>query len=854
MSQIGSNTHIIPSTAPTTGAEATQGAGQNPAAPANAAPPLHKTHTQTLAQIRNTMDRIHKLAGDNITFSNTSLKLESFDKILPKKTQNSVAINDSANLVRAKVDEVNIRMQALNAKKLTDIARGENGNIDADVQSYIQAQNKLRNALVLYMEASGVDTNEHIRLCDNRITETLSFVGKITQEMIHGNIPEHMTKLSFAENINTQGLVMHGAQFLPEHVVNTLNDMYDKLASLDLPAPKITPEEYIHNIKELKTQIQTLQENITNLKETHHEATVVYDSNMVQALEVSLSAAKQRLEHIENLNPFETFRNIVMSLRNNYAPPSNEELDILHQFDFNKEEIAAVQYHATFVKRLFTALSDPETDFTKVDNALKNLAIFDRMHEKIFQRVNQQIESALFEIQHSRDPKLAREHGERAQTLKKIINNINPVLKIELDKIQKYYQKDSNPLRSRELIGAAFDGKVDMSTLLEANMRGFPLRDLALHAVDSRLTEKPKKIGQGNMNEVFSCQYALGDSGKSAYVFKGEYDARRSFADSTIGKLGHNDALHIGALNIATYEAAKLIHCQSAIAESGMGKLQGQWGVFMEHAQGKTMKEIIQDGSPALTLGETSYSLAELHTVLTEEQQKTVLASLLTELTKLEWADALTGQMDRHGGNYFFDINPDTFQVKITGIDNDACFGRHMVGLGKVRFIDIVEEAPSHTDGDFTMTGMEKKPTAFKLQTIVTDYTSVGKNDVRLASSTFGLNQIFKPLFITPQILDAILDLPEETYTTFLKERIGELEMDAALSRFRDMKEHALSLKQTNHYVQDNQWTTPEFLQSLSRTMKEQENTRAYQQQNFFVRDFSALKTMVDTLGTQEKL
>lgn len=40
-------------------------------------------------------------------------------------------------------------------------------------------------------------------------------------------------------------------------------------------------------------------------------------------------------------------------------------------------------------------------------------------------------------------------------------------------------------------------------------------------------------------------------------------------------------------------------------------------------------------------------------------------------MNDLQWMDALTGQVDRHGGNIF--VDPDT--GKVTGIDNDAAFG-----------------------------------------------------------------------------------------------------------------------------------------------------------------------------------
>ena len=50
---------------------------------------------------------------------------------------------------------------------------------------------------------------------------------------------------------------------------------------------------------------------------------------------------------------------------------------------------------------------------------------------------------------------------------------------------------------------------------------------------------------------------------------------------------------------------------------------------------------------------------------------------MIRELTKLQLLDQLTGQGDRHRGNYFVDIqgSGNKVTVKVTGIDNDLCFG-----------------------------------------------------------------------------------------------------------------------------------------------------------------------------------
>ena len=47
------------------------------------------------------------------------------------------------------------------------------------------------------------------------------------------------------------------------------------------------------------------------------------------------------------------------------------------------------------------------------------------------------------------------------------------------------------------------------------------------------------------------------------------------------------------------------------------------------------------------------------------------------------WLDLITGQGDRHWGNYFIHIDKTTHEVTVKGIDNDASFSATRIGLRK---------------------------------------------------------------------------------------------------------------------------------------------------------------------------
>jgi hypothetical protein len=56
-------------------------------------------------------------------------------------------------------------------------------------------------------------------------------------------------------------------------------------------------------------------------------------------------------------------------------------------------------------------------------------------------------------------------------------------------------------------------------------------------------------------------------------------------------------------------------------------------------------------------------------------------ANLRCKLTKLQWLDALTGQIDRHPGNYFIGYDEEDGSLRVWGVDNDMAFGTRPVDL-----------------------------------------------------------------------------------------------------------------------------------------------------------------------------
>ena len=221
-----------------------------------------------------------------------------------------------------------------------------------------------------------------------------------------------------------------------------------------------------------------------------------------------------------------------------------------------------------------------------------------------------------------------------------------------------------------EYIAAAFEHDVALSTLLEASLRGIPTDQLEMKAGSDTL-KRARVLGHGAANTVTLCVYR-GENGEDVpLVFKPETAARQGFPDLTVYRLGYRAGARVMQINVAASRSADAAGCGDAVARSRIGVYDGHVGLFMEKAPGSTACDLmtgrpcVPDGrGNKLTLGQVVSGLKKKG--LLDDMR----ANLMRELNRLEWADALSGQADRHYQNYLVDINPETGAVKVTGIDN----------------------------------------------------------------------------------------------------------------------------------------------------------------------------------------
>jgi hypothetical protein len=153
----------------------------------------------------------------------------------------------------------------------------------------------------------------------------------------------------------------------------------------------------------------------------------------------------------------------------------------------------------------------------------------------------------------------------------------------------------------------------------------------------------------------------------------------------------------------------------------------------------------------------------------------------MQEMCRLEWADVLSGQVDRHQNNYFVDIDLQGGRVQVTGIDNDACFGHAMLGPG------VVE----HVAGQG-----------------VVDVSTLDRKGFADAISGQGINQINRPELIDEETYYHLLAIDESQYADNLRPHLhgDTTALDSAMARLRSAKMYAANLHVQGRVVSD--WTS----------------------------------------------
>ena len=178
---------------------------------------------------------------------------------------------------------------------------------------------------------------------------------------------------------------------------------------------------------------------------------------------------------------------------------------------------------------------------------------------------------------------------------------------------------------------------------------------------NANLVDQPTKLGAGQFHTVFAVKLEGSDGKSFDGVFKPLGAERKGWAAQAMGI--PKDDPQVAMRNLATLSYAKKLGIDvipdTRLAVLSTGPESKKLGLVMARASGTQAA----GADPAL-FGR---------------------ADVCAELTKLQLLDHLTGQGDRHGGNYFIDAKSGR-PARVTGIDNDQCFGAKLTRPDSIRY------------------------------------------------------------------------------------------------------------------------------------------------------------------------
>ena len=361
-------------------------------------------------------------------------------------------------------------------------------------------------------------------------------------------------------------------------------------------------------------------------------------------------------------------------------------------------------------------------------------------------------------------------------------------------------------------LDAAFEGRLAVTTLVETRLNGLSDED-ADPALDDSNAVSSRALGSGAVNTVYEVRYKDG----STYIFKPEAPGRQALMSLQLSKGAYQDNLLVAQLNMATQRTADAFGLGDVMTKTSVGAHGGQFGLFMEKAPGVEAEMLGKRPQPApgcLTAGQIRD--------LDDAQYAKVVGGLMRKANRLEWFDLITGQGDRHGKNYLVEVGKDG-SVTLKGIDNDACFGKFMIGPGLFRlqgkqatdFKTLLKDASLVYDSG-KQAGTSRFDTDPSIKqsedgTILVDVSKIKSRELFhcLAKAT-GCHSLRLPDHIDEELYDKLVAMESgkarEDYIADLRARLSEDQVQVAIQRLDGAIKHAKALNDKGCVVSTADW------------------------------------------------
>lgn len=392
-----------------------------------------------------------------------------------------------------------------------------------------------------------------------------------------------------------------------------------------------------------------------------------------------------------------------------------------------------------------------------------------------------------------------------------------PTFMPPFEDVARRLQGDAKNYLSGAEAQAVFDGRVEVSSLVEARVRGLRDGDVNPATGDANLVSATH-LGAGNAGRVFALTYANGET----FVFKGEAESRNGLARLMVGS---GKAYSLGQktvnLNIASRTAADRLGCGDVIVKYSAGMHDGIFGFFMEKAPGMSVKDYFEDPDKAPAGGLSSNEVR----ALPPGERRKIRAEINRQLNRLQWLDTITGQLDRHYNNYFIHIDRNTHAVTVKGIDNDASFSPIRTGTGRFEldasrsenFVVKVKELAGKITTDqadllaeklLEDPGVEKRPDG----TYAVDLGKLHQPILAgILSKVTGMQTGIVPNRIDRALYDELMKIKDDAekrreFLNDLRDRIDPNALEALERRLDDVIGQAVQLAKEKEVVERDGW------------------------------------------------
>ena len=649
-------------------------------------------------------------------------------------------------------------------------------------------------------------------LCDRRATEIDALAFQMHDFAVHQaaqgrnadpNIAA-ILKAKVDDLLPRQALAMHGTAdalaTVSQEISGRLRPLAEKIDAFKRdPGATISGADFLA----LQSDIRTMKEAVADIKNNGIQVgngKMIAPKDVLKALEKEVAQAEELFKTAKKDVKARMYDNFIATAEKLFGMEDNEE----YRLSSNDEHAAA----------LFTARDRFLDSLRAVKDAMmaENPAI-DAVNGAFSQASRRALElyNATFDVVVPAGPS-----GDKLRTLVGTMQASTTV-------VARLAALTQNIISSGRLFTGSeamslFKGELSVSSLVESRARGLADADVDPANEDANI-ESSRQLGAGNAGTVYLLQRRDG----SEVVFKGEMESRTGLDGICVGAgAAYKKSQQAVNLNIASKKAANALGCGSLIVDYKAGMHDGTFGVFMDKAKGRSAWDIAdKGGKKTAEAGLTGKEISKLPAA----ERRRVKGDIMRQLNRLQWLDIVTGQMDRHGGNYFIHVDRQSHNVTVAGIDNDACYSKYRTGIATYSFdkarSDVFRSSLRRVLEDAGVRNAENEANRLLVDdpSITRQGDNITINALKVTNKavlaalkeTTGVQSASAPDKIDRDFYDHLMTLKNDpaarrAYLDSIRPRIGEDNLAAAEARLDDAIAHADRLAEQGKIVESDAW------------------------------------------------